>query len=111
MATFRRGDGGAVARLYTDDAQLLPTGSDPISGPAAIRDFWESVLAMGVKDVQLETKEVDAQGATAIEMGQYTLFVDGGQLADRGKYIVVWKLVNGEWKLHRDIWNTSLAKA
>ena len=23
-----------------------------------------------------------------------------------GRYVVVWKRTNGEWKLHRDIWNT-----
>jgi ketosteroid isomerase-like protein len=27
---------------------------------------------------------------------------------DRGKYIVVWKDEGGKWKLHRDIWNSSL---
>ena len=47
-------------------------------------------------------------GKTAYEVGKYQLFADGDQMADQGKYIVTWKQVEGKWKLHRDIWNTSL---
>jgi ketosteroid isomerase-like protein len=108
--TFTSGNARAVGSFYTNNAMLLPTGSEPIQGPAAISDFWEAVLHMGIKTVQIETREVDAQGATAIEIGQYTLRGDGGQLMDRGKYVVIWKLVQGEWKLHRDIWNSSLSQ-
>ena len=32
---------------------------------------------------------------------------DGGVVADRGKYIVIWKNEGGSWKLHKDIFNTS----
>jgi ketosteroid isomerase-like protein len=31
-----------------------------------------------------------------------------GKTADRGKYIVVWKRDGGQWRLHRDSWNTSM---
>ena len=61
---------------------------------------------MGVKEIVIETLEVDSQGATAIEMGRYTLFADQKLEIDHGKYIVIWKLIKGDWKLHRDIWNT-----
>ncbi|HEV8542790.1 MAG TPA: DUF4440 domain-containing protein [Verrucomicrobiae bacterium] len=107
LACFRRGDARAIGNLYTNEAQLLPTGSEPIKGPSAIADFWETVLQMGVKEVKLQTLEVDGQGNTAIESGHYTLFAGNGQVADRGKYIVIWKQINGDWKLHWDIWNTS----
>jgi uncharacterized protein (TIGR02246 family) len=109
-ATFTGGDPSAVASLYTDDAILMPTGSEPLQGTASIADLWGAVLNMGIKEVKLETHEVDAQGATAIEMGEYTLRGGTGDMMDRGKYIVIWKLIHGEWKLHRDIWNSSLSQ-
>jgi ketosteroid isomerase-like protein len=37
--------------------------------------------------------------------------VEGGKVVDRGKYIVIWKREQGQWKLHRDIWNTSMPPA
>jgi uncharacterized protein (TIGR02246 family) len=107
IATFRRGDSQAIASLYTESAILMPPGSEAINGRAGIGDFWEAVLQMGVKEVKLDTLEVDAQGHTAIERGQYTLYASAGQVADSGKYIVIWNQTNGDWKLHWDIWNSS----
>jgi uncharacterized protein (TIGR02246 family) len=104
---FKRGDGAAMANLYTAEAQLLPAGSDFVRGTAAIRAFWQGVIDMGLKDASLETVEVEAHGDTAIEMGRYRLVATGGAVADSGKYIVIWKNDRGTWKLHRDIWTTS----
>ena len=102
---FKRGDGAAMAALYTAEAQLLPAGGDFVRGTAAIRAFWQGVIDMGLEDASLETVEVEAHGDTAIEMGRYRLVAAGGAVADSGKYIVVWKNDRGTWKLHRDIWN------
>ena len=62
---------------------------------------------MGLKQAVLETMEVEAYGSTAQEMGRYTLKAAGGQVADAGKYLVIWKQEGSTWKLHRDIWTTS----
>lgn len=107
--TFRSGIPEAMAHVYTEDAQLMPAGTEPIVGSEAIAEFWGGVMRLGIKHARLETLELDPQGATVIEVGKYTLFADGEKVLDRGKYVVVWKLIKGEWKLHRDIWNTSLA--
>jgi uncharacterized protein (TIGR02246 family) len=106
--TYRTRDPGAVADLYTEDGQLFPTGAEPIVGRPGIAQFWRGVMDLGIVDARLETQEVDAQGHTAIEVGRYTLFGEGNHVLDRGKYIVIWKQSLGEWRLHRDIWNTSI---
>jgi len=62
----------------------------------------------GVKGVKLVTLEVEARGDTANEVGTYALTGEGGKQLDNGKYVVVWKLEGGQWKIHRDIWNTSV---
>jgi hypothetical protein len=43
----------------------------------------------------------------AHEVGKYTLMGDGDKVLDAGKYIVIWQRQDGQWKLHRDIWNSS----
>ncbi len=107
MATFKRGDAAGVAALYTTDGQLLPTHSDFVTGAEAIRAFWQGAMDMGIKEAKLETVEAEGHGDTAIEVGKYTLLAEGGQVADAGKYMVIWRKVDGVWKLHRDIWNSS----
>ena len=49
-----------------------------------------------------------SHGDTAIEVGKFTLQGEGGQTVDEGKYLVVWKQADGQWKLHRDIFNSSM---
>jgi uncharacterized protein (TIGR02246 family) len=106
-AAFKRGDAKAMAGCYTAEAALLPANSDFVRGTDAIGLFWQGVIDMGLKDASLETQEVEVHGDTAIEVGRYRLFGAGGAVADNGKYVVVWKNVGGQWKLHRDIWTTS----
>ena len=89
MGAFGSGDAANVATHYTSDGQLLPPQSELVTGREAIQAFWQGALDMGIKEVKLETVELEDHGATAVEVGKYTLFVEGGQLADSGKYMVV----------------------
>lgn len=107
--TFAEGDAAGMAALYTSDGMLLPPGAGLQEGSSAIQNFWQMVMDMGVKHAQLRTVHLEREGETAIEMGNYKLNGANGQQLDEGKYIVIWKRNDGEWKLHKDIWNTSLS--
>ena len=106
---FAQGDTAGIANFYTDNGMLLPTGSDCIQGKQAIEAFWQETINMGIKNAKLDILEIEQHDDTAIELGQYTLSSADDQVIDQGKYVVIWKYENGSWKLHRDIWNTSLA--
>ncbi len=108
MSAFSQGRASGVAESYTAGAQLLPANVGLIAGRENIQGFWQAVMDMGIKAARLETKELDVQGETAIEVGEYTLLGGKEQVLDKGKYLVVWKTEQGQWKLHRDIWTTSL---
>ncbi len=106
-SAFGQGDSEGVSGLYTEDGMLLPTGSDPVTGKAAIQAFWQGAMDMGIKGLGLEIVELEDHGTTAIEVGNYILNSEGEEVIDRGKYVVIWKQEDGQWKLHRDIWNTN----
>ena len=107
MEAFGRGDAASVAQLYTSGAQLLPAHSDVVAGASAIQSFWQGAIDMGHEEVVLETLELETHEETANEVGRYTIKGAGGQVADTGKYLVIWKREGGSWKIHRDIWTTS----
>jgi len=107
METFRRGDAEGLAALYTTDGQAFPPNSEMASGAQAIQAVWQGAMDAGLKEARLEISEVEQHDDTAYEVGKYTLLGEGGQTADTGKYIVIWKQEGGQWKLHRDIWNSS----
>jgi ketosteroid isomerase-like protein len=65
------------------------------------------VMSMGIDSLDMRVDEVEQHGDTAFEVSSATLHTADGQAADEIKYVVVWKREGGEWKLHRDIWNSS----
>jgi len=108
MTAFSQSDTAALAALYTENGQVLPPNSKFVTGKEAIQTFWQALIDMGIKEVKLEIIEVEGHGNTAIEVSNFTLQGEGGQVFDKGKYIVIWKKVDGQWKLHRDIFNSSM---
>jgi uncharacterized protein (TIGR02246 family) len=111
IAAFSRGDATAIAALYTSGAVVFPPQADMVRGRDAIERFWKGAMDAGIKGVTLLTVEVEAHGDTAHEVGTYGLVGEGGRALDTGKYVVIWMREQGQWKLHRDIWNTSLPPA
>jgi ketosteroid isomerase-like protein len=110
-AAVERADATALAGLYTPEAQVLPPNAEIVKGRAAIESFWKSVLATGVASLTLTTVDLQGQGLRADEVGTYSLKLKDGTVADRGKYLVVWTRVGGQWLIDRDIWNTSMPPA
>jgi uncharacterized protein (TIGR02246 family) len=109
----RKGDGAAIADLYTEDATLLPPDSDMIKGRVGIEAFWKGGLQMGIKEAVLTTVDVSGAGDLAYEIGTFAVKVqpEGKEpIEQKGKYVVVWKKApDGVWKLHVDIWNSGPA--
>ena len=111
IAAVAKGDAAALAGMYTAAGVAFPPNGEPTKGRAAIQKMWQGVIASGIKGATLTTSEVETHGDTAYEVGNYEMKVDGGKVVDRGKYIVIWKREQGQWRLHRDIWNSSMAPA
>ncbi len=105
-AAFNRGDAASAAQVYTTDGQALPPHGGILTGHDALQSFWQAVMDSGVKSVALETIELAPCGEQAYEVGKAALMGEGGALLDTVKFIVVWQQENGEWKWHRDIWNS-----
>lgn len=110
----RKGDAEAMASLYTADGVALPPDAPMVKGRDNIKQLWASVISgMGLRSVTLETLDLEVAGDMAAEVGEATLRLEprGGQATNAVvKYVVVWKRVDGQWRLHRDIWNATPAK-
>ena len=107
-SVFKQGDAAGVADFYSDKGMLLPAGSDFIQGKNDIETYWQDAINMGIKNVSLDIIEIEQHDDTVIEMSNYSLSNDNDQVVDYGKGIVIWKFEAGSWKMHRDIWNTSI---
>ncbi len=105
---YNAGNAAGVTALYTDDAKAMPPNSDFATGKAGITAVWQGMMDSGAKSGKLTTVEVMGTGDTALEVGTYEVMDKDGKVIDKGKYMVHWKKVGSAWKLHRDIWNSSM---
>jgi uncharacterized protein (TIGR02246 family) len=104
----RKGDLDRLASLYTTDAIALPPDSPMVKGRENIKRMWGMVAQqVGLKDVRLNTLDLEMAGETAYEVGEATLTIASGTAVV--KFVVVWKRSDGQWRLHRDIWNAKAA--
>jgi ketosteroid isomerase-like protein len=107
---WAKADAAMLSSLYTANAWLLPPNGAMAKGKA-VADVWKSVLGSGGTTIALTTQELEVHGDTAHEVGAYEIKAADGTTADKGKFVVIWKREGGDWKLHRDIWNSDMPPA
>jgi len=106
---FNAHDADVLASLYAPDAVLLPPNTPAVFGRDAIRATNKELLADESLGVELEDLEIKIEGDLGYKAGRYRMYTKDGALAERGKYIEIWKKTGGQWLIHRDIWNSSVA--
>lgn len=107
----RKRDAAALTTLYTEDARLLPPNSEIIQGKQAIQNYWGVAFGFGPQEVTLTTVELAGIGDEVNEIGnfEYKIYPEGQEpIVDKGKFVVYWKRTADGWKMHWDIWNSSL---
>lgn len=104
-AAAARGDGAAMAALYAPDAVMLPPDNSVVSG-AAIGPYLAG-LETSVAHLKLTTTDVVRLSPGYIrELGVASFDTVGAKPVNvKGTYVVVWKRVDGAWKLWTDIFH------
>ncbi|HET6343144.1 MAG TPA: SgcJ/EcaC family oxidoreductase [Gemmatimonadota bacterium] len=105
-------DAATLGTFYTDDAVLLPPGAPRAEGPAAIEamfaSWFEQIPAPEGFTLTTDDLQLAGSGDIAYEVGTYTsrgTSPEGEAYDETGKFVVVWKNVDGEWKVAADAWN------
>lgn len=107
------GDWTAATGVYHEDAVVQPPNSPRLNGKIAVKEFLESLPAMG--QFKLYGEEVTPAGDYAMITGRYSLVVlpPGSQVAvpDTGKFVEIWTREGdgaGPWRMIHDTWNSDL---
>ncbi len=98
-----------VSNAYTEDGMIMPNRSNIIYGRADIHQRWLPREGYStIKHVSTPI-ELTVLGDTAHDIGFYegtTLNPDGSLSRWAGKYVIIWKKVDGQWLIYADIWNS-----
>jgi ketosteroid isomerase-like protein len=103
---FNEGDPLATAAVYADDAEILAPQHPAIRGKAAIISFFKANIDKNLGFGNDSTWSL-VRGDMAIEQGAYHVRNVGvGADVETGKYIRIWKRIDGTWKLYRDMYSS-----
>lgn len=106
-------DVDATVGFMADDGETLPPNEPAARDKAAVKKGWVGLL--GLRDVDIDWKplrvEVAKSGDLGFTSGTYTLSWtgdDGKRVDDRGKYLEVWKKIDGKWKCLSDAYSSDI---
>lgn len=108
---YEAGNWEELATLYTDDAVLMAHGSDKVEGREAIVTFLRRLSdAGGGATMRFEPEEAVVQGVLGVVTAKYWMNMDlpgGAKRNIAGRSLLVYKRVDGEWLLWRDMDNSA----
>ena len=107
QAAYDAKDAALSAEFYSETAAVMPPNSESVNGRAAIEDFFTEFHATGM-GVEIQDTEAYAHGDVGYKVGTYTISNADGVTVDEGKYVEIWRYIDGTWQIHRDIFNSNL---
>jgi ketosteroid isomerase-like protein len=109
------GDMSSLWPYYSDDIISMPSYEPTLRGLDAVKGSYEKMNESGMKMTKfaLTVTDVLQSGDFVVEIGTYTLTMEGGQLPmpwdDHGKYMNLWETQDdGSMKLKVETWNTDV---
>ena len=102
-AAHQMGDGEALARMFRDDAVIIPPNKPAIVGRKAIDEFFSGVK--GGSGLKTETARIEVDGSMAYDFGTASWTENGDR---RFLYFMdIYRFGDGEWKVQLSSWNSN----
>lgn len=101
-------DINALMAMYADDAISMADGAPSLNGKAAIQVWQEAEFAKAPAGLNsaYTVQDVYGDGETVTEVGTGITKDASGAVVRTGKYIAIWKKVDGKYICIREIYNS-----
>ena len=100
-----------VTSLYSNEAIVLRPSMLPVRGRAGVREHLSGAIQSGLGDMQLDCTDIGVLGDIACLSGRNRMLmpVSAANRQERtGKFFVVARRENGDWKILADVWCTDM---
>jgi ketosteroid isomerase-like protein len=104
--SFNAKDVEKILALYTENSVFMPPNKPLLRGRASLKGFYDGLINGGSKDLKLTPADVAGHGPLAYESGSYSMV--NGTVPDRGKYLFIFRNMNGSWKIEYTSWSSDL---
>ena len=103
---FMTKDADKILDLYSADAVSMSSEKPTLTGIQEIRKHIESMLSdtaliFNTYKYSIDVMEISASGDLAYVRGhdEVTMKIKEGTIQDKGRYIDIWKKIDGKWKI------------
>lgn len=112
IAAYNAKDATKVSLLFTDGGAVMPPNSSTVRGTENVRIHYTKRFDQGASDLSLEPQTIAGSGGLAFASGDYRLNMapPGGEAQrDRGKFIFIFRELNGRWKFDHLMFSSDFA--
>jgi ketosteroid isomerase-like protein len=93
-------DSIALGKMYTMDAEVIPS----TVGRDNITKVFGRMIRDGITGSSFKTVHLWGNDQLLVEEGTGTWSLKDGEIVGTGRYLLVWKKEEGDWKILRDTW-------
>ncbi|NNF85661.1 MAG: DUF4440 domain-containing protein, partial [Winogradskyella sp.] len=105
---YMDGNIDALLDMYTEDGKIFPNNKNILSGRAELKTYWSLPDGVKILHHKVTPQDIIIENDIAYDYGYYegkTLTKDKREVSWQGKYVIIWKKIDNEWKIFLDIWN------
>ncbi len=98
-----------ILKLYAPDAVFLQPTGERITGSAALRNLFQTIMATFNSELTLHRQNLETSGDLAYDSGDFqetlTTIATGAKITTKGSYIIIFKRQpNGSWQIVQHVW-------
>ena len=98
-----------ILKFYAPDAVFLQPTGERITGSAALRTLFQTIMATFNSDLTLHSQNFMTSGDLAYDSGDFqetlTTIATGAKINAKGSYIIIFKRqTNGSWQIVQHVW-------
>lgn len=97
---LKNGDSIALGNMYMEDAEIIPS----TIGRNNITKAFGNMIRDSITGSSFKTTKLWGNEQLLVEDGTGTWYHTNGTAVGSGRYLLVWKKDDGEWKILRDTW-------
>jgi ketosteroid isomerase-like protein len=100
---------GPILKFYAPDAAFLQPNGERITGPAALRTLFQTIMSTFNSDLALHSQNLETSGDLAYDSGDFqenlTIIATGAKITSKGSYVIIFKRTpGGSWQIVQQVW-------
>lgn len=104
-----KGDSVAWASIFAPDAKRMAPNMSSIQGTKDITANFNAIIKSNtIGSVKLTMVELWGNKDYVTEEGNFEIYAKDGSVLDKGKYVDLFKNIDGHYKMFREAWNSDL---